>query len=51
MPAGSADPVDVLIFIIAGGVAIVLGGCAFVAVIEAWRRWSTNRKIREHLRN
>jgi hypothetical protein len=51
MPAGGTDPLDVLLFIVAGGVAVLLGGCAFVAAIEAWRRWSTNRKIRKHLRN
>ena len=51
MPGGSTDPLDGLLFIVAAGLTILLGGCAFVAAIEAWRRWSTNRKIEEHFRN
>jgi uncharacterized membrane protein YedE/YeeE len=49
MLAGT-DPLDVLFFIVAGGVAVVVGGCAFIAAIEAWRRSSDNRRIRKHLR-
>jgi hypothetical protein len=49
MLAGT-DPLDVFFFIVAGGVAVVLGGCAFIAAIEAWRRSSDNRRIRKHLR-
>jgi hypothetical protein len=34
---------------------IGLAGCAlfvgFIVVVEAWRRWSFNRQIREHLRH
>jgi hypothetical protein len=50
MLAGT-DPLDVLFFIVAGGIAVVLGACAFIAAIEAWRRSSDNRRIRKHLRN
>jgi hypothetical protein len=50
MLAGT-DPLEVLFFIVAGGVTVVLGGCAFIAAVEAWRRWSTNHRIRKHLRN
>jgi hypothetical protein len=49
MLAGT-DPLDVLFFIVAGGTIIVLGGCAIIAAVEAWRRSSDNRRIRKHLR-
>jgi hypothetical protein len=42
MPVGG-----IVLFTIAAGVIIVLGGGAF----QAWRRWSDHRKIRKHLRN
>jgi hypothetical protein len=45
------DPFDILFYIIAVGVAVMLGSFALVGAIEAWRRWSTNRKIKRHLRN
>jgi hypothetical protein len=48
MPAGDTGWLDVLLFGIA---ATVLGGFAFIGAIEAWRRWSDNRRIRKHLRN
>ena len=51
MPGGAADLIDVLFVIVAAGVATVLGGCAFVAAVQAWRDWSANRRIRKHLRN
>jgi hypothetical protein len=33
------------------GLAIVLAGFGLVAALEAWRRWSDNRKIRMHFHN
>jgi hypothetical protein len=33
------------------GLAIVLAGFGFGAALEAWRRWSDNRKIRKHFHN
>ena len=44
------DFLDVLFYIIAAGVAVVIGGCAVAAGIRAWRDWSDNRRIRKHLR-
>ena len=46
MPAGGTGLEDILLFISAAGIIIVLGGGAF----QAWRRWSDNRRIRKHLR-
>jgi hypothetical protein len=46
MPAGGTGLEDILLFISAAGLIIVLGGGAF----QAWRRWSDNRRIRKHLR-
>jgi hypothetical protein len=46
MPAGGIGLEDILLFTIAAGVIIVLGGGAF----QAWRRWSDDRRIRKHLR-
>ena len=44
----SADPLDFLLFIIAGAALIItVGGGA----LQEWRLWSENRKIRRHLRN
>jgi hypothetical protein len=33
------------------GIAFVLAGIGFVGAIEAWRRWSHNRRMKKHLRN
>jgi|KBSMisStandDraft_5_1062788.scaffolds.fasta_scaffold552406_1 hypothetical protein len=50
MPTKSgADLFDALFYITAGGIAVMFAGFAFVTAIEAWRRWSTNRRIRRHL--
>jgi hypothetical protein len=47
MPAGGTDLVDVFLFVIAGAALfVVLGGGA----LQAWRRWSDDRRIRRHLR-
>ena len=46
MPVGGIGLEDILLFTIAAGVIIVLGGGAF----QAWRRWSDDRRIRKHLR-
>jgi hypothetical protein len=51
MPGGTADPVDAVLFVMAAGIVIVIAVCAFVGAIDAWRRWSDNRRIRKHLRN
>jgi hypothetical protein len=49
MPSGgSTDWVEILFF---AGLATLLAGVAFIAVLEGWRRWSDNRRIRKHLRN
>jgi len=48
MPAGDADLLDILLFIIGVlALIIVLGGGAF----QELHRWSDNRRIRKHLRN
>jgi hypothetical protein len=52
MPGGSStDPFDILFYIIAAGIAVMFGGFAIIGAFEAWRRWSTNRRIKRHLRN
>jgi hypothetical protein len=51
MRGDGTDLVDVLFVIIAAGIATVLGGCAGIAALQAWRNWSDNRRIRKHLRN
>jgi hypothetical protein len=33
------------------GLITALGWFAFVNVVERWRRWSENRRIREHFRH
>jgi hypothetical protein len=42
---------DILFIVLTIGLA----GCAlfvgFIVGVEAWRRWSSNRRIREHLRH
>jgi hypothetical protein len=47
MPVGGIGLEDILLFTVAAGVIIVLGGGAF----QAWRSWSDDRRIRKHLRN
>ena len=49
---GRAMPefLDVLFYIIAAVVAVVIGGGAVAAGIRAWGDWSDNRRIRKHLR-
>ena len=48
MPKGGTDGLDVLLF---AGLALVLAGFVFVGALEAWRRWSHNRRIKNHFRN
>jgi H+/Cl- antiporter ClcA len=48
MPGANADWLDILLF---AGLAILLGGFGFLSAVEGWRRWSDNRRIRNHLRN
>jgi len=47
MPGDDSDWLYILFF---AGLALVLGGFAFVFAIEGWRQWSENRRIRKHLR-
>jgi len=42
MPDGATDPLEFLLFII-----ILVGGCAFIGILEAWHRWSDNRRMRK----
>ena len=45
MSGGGIGLEDILLFTVAAGVLIVLGGGAF----QAWRSWSDDRRIRKHL--
>jgi hypothetical protein len=48
MPStGSTDLVDTLLL---AAIAIVVAGGVFIVVLDGWRRWSDNRRIRKHLR-
>jgi hypothetical protein len=42
---------DFLDTLLVGGLAILLVGFGFVSVVEGWRRWSDNRRIRKHFRS
>jgi uncharacterized membrane protein YqjE len=42
------ESLDMLLF---AGLAIALAAFGFVAVLEGWRQWSDDRRIRKHLRN
>ena len=44
MPGDATDPVELFLFIIVAG---VVGGCAFIGTLEAWQRWSDNRRMRK----
>jgi hypothetical protein len=44
------DFLDVLFYVIAAGAAVVLGGGAVAAALQAWRHRSYNRRIRKHRR-
>jgi hypothetical protein len=33
------------------GLAVLLGGIAFVSAVEGWRRWSDHRRLKKHFRN
>jgi hypothetical protein len=46
-----ADLFDALLYITAGGIAVMVAGFAFICAVEAWRQWSTNRRITRHLRH
>jgi len=48
MPTGGTDGLDVLLL---AGLALVLAGIGFIGAIEAWRRWSHNRRMKNHFRN
>jgi hypothetical protein len=37
--------------VLLAGFALMLLGGGFIGAIEAWRRWSYNRRIRDHFRN
>jgi hypothetical protein len=47
MPTTETDWLSIFLFAVVG---LVLLGFGFVSVIEAWRRWSDNRRIKKHLR-
>ena len=47
MPEGGTDWLDTLLL---GGLAILIGGFAFVSTIEGWRRWSEYRRLKKHFR-
>ena len=47
MPEGGTDWLDTLLL---GGLAILIGGFAFVSTIEGWRRWSEHRRLKKHFR-
>jgi hypothetical protein len=42
MPDSATDPLEFLLFIITAG---LVGGFAFIGTLEAWRRWSDNRRM------
>jgi hypothetical protein len=42
MPGDGANWLDTLLI---AGLAILLGGVAFVSAIEGWRRWSDHRRL------
>jgi len=44
MPDAATDPLAFLLLII---IAALVGGFAFISSIEAWRRWSDNRRMRK----
>jgi hypothetical protein len=44
MPGGAIDPLEFLLFIVT---AALLGGFAFIGTLEAWSRWSDNRRMRK----
>jgi LPXTG-motif cell wall-anchored protein len=48
MPSTGTDGLDTLLF---AGLAIVLAGIVFVGALEGWRRWSHNRRMKNHFRN
>jgi hypothetical protein len=49
MPGGGTDWLDQLAIWLFAGVATLLAGIAFVSIMEGWRRWSDNRRIKQHL--
>jgi hypothetical protein len=44
MPDSATDPLEFLLFII---IAALVGGFAFIVSLEAWQRWSDNRRMRK----
>jgi hypothetical protein len=48
MPRDGTNWFDILLF---AGLAVLLGGVAFVSAVEGWRRWSENRRLKEHFRS
>jgi len=50
MPGGGTDWLDQLAIWLFAGFATLLAGFAFVSIVERWRRWSDNRRIKQHLR-
>ena len=48
MPGGGTNWFDILLF---AGLAVLLGGVAFVSAVEGWRRWSEHRRLKKHFRS
>jgi hypothetical protein len=48
MPGGGTNWLDMLLF---AGLAVLLAGVAFVSAVEGCRRWSENRRLRNHFRS
>jgi hypothetical protein len=44
MSDAATNPLGFLLFII---IAALVGGFAFIGTLEAWRRWSDNRRMRK----
>jgi hypothetical protein len=44
MPDSATDPLEFLLFII---IAALVGGLTFIVSLEAWQRWSDNRRMRK----
>jgi len=42
---------DTLFIVLTIGLAVFVLFIGFIVGVGAWRRWSDNRKIREHLRH
>ena len=44
MPDAATDPLDFVLSII---IVALVGGFAFIGTLEAWQRWSDNRRMRK----